>query len=68
MSTQYSRRAGRVLGAPIAPADVPRSMADEAAECPRPAEPMPWAERVAVLVALALSAAMVIASVESLVR
>ncbi len=64
----YSRRAGRVLGAPVAPADVPRASADaEADECPR-VGPMKLADKAAALFVLALSAGMVIWSIETLVR
>lgn len=63
----YSRRAGRVLGAPVAPADVPRACADgEADECPRGPQPMKLADKAAVLFALAVSAGMVLWSVEVL--
>ncbi|MBP6776236.1 MAG: hypothetical protein KA151_03175 [Piscinibacter sp.] len=65
----YSRRAGRVLGQPVAPSDVPRAAVDhEADECPRGPQPMKLADKAAVLFALAVSAGMVLWSVEMLVR
>lgn len=65
----YSRRAGRVLGAPVAPAEVPRAAVDhEADECPRGPRPMKLSDKAAALFVLALSAGMVIWSIETLVR
>lgn len=57
----YSRRAGRVLGAPVAPAEVPRAAVDhEADECPRGPQPMKLADKAAALFLFALSAGMVL--------
>lgn len=65
----YSRRAGRVLGAPVAPAEVSRAAADhEADECPRGPQPMKLADKAALLFVLALSAGMTLWSIETLVR
>ncbi len=70
MSAQpYSRRAGRVLGAPVAPSEVPRAAVDhEADECPRGPQPMKLADKAAVLFVLALSAGMTLWSIETLIR
>lgn len=69
MSAQpYSRRAGRICGAPVAREDVPRAAADaEADEIPR-VGPMKLADKAALLFVLALSAGMTLWSIETLIR
>lgn len=65
----YSRRAGRVLGAPVAPAEVSRAAADhEADECPRGPQPMKAADKAATLFLFALSAGMVLWSLDVALR
>lgn len=68
----YSRRAGKVCGAPVAPSDVPRVQRDhadpEADEIPRAVEPMSTADKLGLIFVLSISAALVLWSVETLVR
>lgn len=70
MSAQpYSRRAGRICGAPVAREEVPLAAADaEADECPRGPQPMKLADKAALLFVLALSAGMTLWSIETLIR